>query len=42
MGANGLVYNGEWLEGKYHGAGILVLPDGQVKRGFFNNGRLAH
>jgi len=36
---NGTVYEGEWLDGKYHGKGTLLTPDGKTLSGIFRNGK---
>ena len=39
MGINGTIYEGEWMEGKYHGKGKLQLPGGEIYAGLFKNGK---
>ena len=34
---DGTVYKGEWQHGAQHGSGQLILPNGEVKQGFFKN-----
>jgi hypothetical protein len=34
---DGTIYKGEWQLGAQHGAGELILPNGEVKKGFFEN-----
>ena len=33
--ADGSTYTGDWLNGKMHGQGVLVQPDGAVYEGQF-------
>jgi len=39
VGINGTIYEGEWLDGKYHGPGKLQTPDGKLFAGQFRNGK---
>ncbi len=34
---DGSVYKGDWVKGIQHGFGKLILPDGTVKEGIFEN-----
>ena len=34
---DGSVYIGTWRNNNYNGKGILTLPDGSVKKGFFKD-----
>jgi hypothetical protein len=36
---NGEKYVGQWENDKYHGRGILTLPDGSVYEGQFEEGQ---
>ena len=38
LDAHGNFYVGEWVGGKYDGHGMLILLDGEEKRGRFKNG----
>jgi hypothetical protein len=38
MWVDGSLYEGEWSNGTQHGYGIMVLPSGDKKEGFFENG----
>lgn len=36
---DGEKYNGEWLDGKFHGKGVKTLPDGTTYEGDWVEGR---
>ena len=37
---NGEIFTGEWLNGKRHGIGILLFPNGDFYEGSFKNDRM--
>jgi len=38
--SNGEIYDGNWLNGKYHGQGKFIFTDGSIYEGEFNEGNI--
>lgn len=36
---DGEMFEGEWLDGKFHGKGVKTLPDGTIFDGDWEEGR---
>ncbi len=39
MWSNGKIYQGQWENGKQHGKGEIIYPDGRKKKGIWINGK---
>ena len=37
--SDGSEYDGGWKAGQWHGAGCLMTPEGEYKRGIWENGQ---
>jgi hypothetical protein len=37
--SDGIKYDGEWKDDKYHGKGLLIFPDGRKYEGEFSEGK---